>query len=124
MSSAAGRHGYAFRTPYSAAKWGVVGFTQSLAKELGTGIASGSTPSCPASSTGRASTSVIGDRAKPSSASAYAEMEKRSTSSKVSLRTHGEPLRRCQRWWRSCSPTPGVRVSGQSLGVDGNVEAL
>ena len=35
MSSAAGRFGYAFRTPYSAAKWGVIGFTQSLAKELG-----------------------------------------------------------------------------------------
>jgi NAD(P)-dependent dehydrogenase (short-subunit alcohol dehydrogenase family) len=35
MSSAAGRFGYAFRTPYSAAKWGVVGLTQSLAKELG-----------------------------------------------------------------------------------------
>jgi NAD(P)-dependent dehydrogenase (short-subunit alcohol dehydrogenase family) len=34
MSSAAGRHGYAFRTPYSAAKFGVIGFTQSLAKEL------------------------------------------------------------------------------------------
>ncbi|HRO11552.1 MAG TPA: SDR family oxidoreductase, partial [Amaricoccus sp.] len=35
MSSAAGRFGYAFRTPYSAAKWGIIGFTQSLAKELG-----------------------------------------------------------------------------------------
>ena len=35
MSSAAGRFGYAFRTPYSAAKWGVIGLTQSLAKELG-----------------------------------------------------------------------------------------
>ncbi|SHI61933.1 NAD(P)-dependent dehydrogenase, short-chain alcohol dehydrogenase family [Aureimonas altamirensis DSM 21988] len=35
MSSSAGRHGYAYRTPYAAAKWGVVGFTQSLAKELG-----------------------------------------------------------------------------------------
>ncbi len=35
MSSAAGRFGYAFRTPYSAAKLGVIGFTQSLAKELG-----------------------------------------------------------------------------------------
>ena len=35
MSSSAGRFGYAFRTPYSAAKWGVIGFTQSLAKELG-----------------------------------------------------------------------------------------
>ena len=35
MSSAAGRFGYAFRTPYSAAKWGVIGLTESLAKELG-----------------------------------------------------------------------------------------
>ncbi|WP_062225923.1 SDR family oxidoreductase [Aureimonas frigidaquae] len=35
MSSSAGRHGYAFRTPYAAAKWGVIGLTQSLAKELG-----------------------------------------------------------------------------------------
>ena len=35
MSSAAGKHGYAYRTPYSAAKFGVIGLTQSLAKELG-----------------------------------------------------------------------------------------
>jgi NAD(P)-dependent dehydrogenase (short-subunit alcohol dehydrogenase family) len=35
MSSAAGRLGYAYRTPYSAAKWGVIGLTQSLARELG-----------------------------------------------------------------------------------------
>ena len=35
LSSAAGRFGYAFRTPYSAAKWGVIGLTHSLAKELG-----------------------------------------------------------------------------------------
>ena len=35
LSSSAGRLGYAFRTPYAAAKWGVVGLTQSLAKELG-----------------------------------------------------------------------------------------
>ena len=35
LSSAAGRFGYAFRTPYSAAKFGIIGLTQSLAKELG-----------------------------------------------------------------------------------------
>ena len=35
MSSAAGKHGYAYRSPYSAAKFGVIGLTQSLAKELG-----------------------------------------------------------------------------------------
>ena len=35
LSSAAGRLGFPLRTPYSAAKWGVVGFTKSLAAELG-----------------------------------------------------------------------------------------
>src|SRR5690606_6735439 len=35
MSSVAGRLPYALRTPYSASKWGVIGFTQSLALELG-----------------------------------------------------------------------------------------
>src|ERR1035437_684594 len=35
LSSAAGRLPYAWRTPYAAAKWAVVGFTLSLALELG-----------------------------------------------------------------------------------------
>jgi NAD(P)-dependent dehydrogenase (short-subunit alcohol dehydrogenase family) len=35
LSSAAGRFGFPLRAPYSAAKWGVVGFTKSLAIELG-----------------------------------------------------------------------------------------
>lgn len=35
LSSAAGRMGFALRTPYAAAKWGVIGLTKSLAIELG-----------------------------------------------------------------------------------------
>jgi NAD(P)-dependent dehydrogenase (short-subunit alcohol dehydrogenase family) len=35
LSSAAGRLGFPLRTPYAAAKWGVVGFTKSLAIEAG-----------------------------------------------------------------------------------------
>ena len=35
LSSIAGRLGYPLRTPYSSAKWAVVGFTKSLAIELG-----------------------------------------------------------------------------------------
>ena len=35
LSSAAGRLGFAMRTPYAAAKWGVIGLTKSLAVELG-----------------------------------------------------------------------------------------
>ena len=35
LSSAAGRFGFALRSPYSAAKWGVIGLTKTLAIELG-----------------------------------------------------------------------------------------
>src|SRR5690606_36361061 len=35
LSSAAGRFGFPLRTPYSASKWAVVGFSRSLAMELG-----------------------------------------------------------------------------------------
>jgi NAD(P)-dependent dehydrogenase (short-subunit alcohol dehydrogenase family) len=35
LSSAAGRLAFPFRTPYSAAKWGVVGYTRSLSMEAG-----------------------------------------------------------------------------------------
>ena len=35
ISSTAGLFGYPFRTPYAASKWAVIGFTKSLAMELG-----------------------------------------------------------------------------------------
>ena len=35
LSSAAGKFGFALRSPYAAAKWGVIGFTRTLALELG-----------------------------------------------------------------------------------------
>jgi NAD(P)-dependent dehydrogenase (short-subunit alcohol dehydrogenase family) len=35
ISSTAGLYGYGMRTPYAAAKWAVIGFTKSLAVELG-----------------------------------------------------------------------------------------
>jgi NAD(P)-dependent dehydrogenase (short-subunit alcohol dehydrogenase family) len=35
MSSVAGRFGFANRSPYAATKWGVIGFTKTLAMELG-----------------------------------------------------------------------------------------
>ena len=35
LSSTAGQFGFPLRTPYAAAKWGVIGLTKSLAMELG-----------------------------------------------------------------------------------------
>ena len=35
LSSQAGKHGFPLRSAYAAAKWGVIGFTKSIAIELG-----------------------------------------------------------------------------------------
>lgn len=35
LSSQAGKHGFPLRSPYGAAKWGVIGFTKALSAELG-----------------------------------------------------------------------------------------
>ena len=35
LSSQAGKHGFPLRSPYAAAKWGVIGFTKSISIELG-----------------------------------------------------------------------------------------
>ena len=120
MSSAAGRFGYAFRTPYAAAKWGVVGFTHSLAKELG--------PSnirvnaiLPGIVEGPRMTGVIEARAKQLDVS-YAEMEK-TYLDRVSLRRMVSP-QDVAAMVAFLVSSAGRNISGQTLGVDGNVEAL
>ncbi|MCC2689038.1 MAG: family oxidoreductase [Rhizobiaceae bacterium] len=120
MSSAAGRHGYAFRTPYSAAKFGVVGFTQSLAKELGPhrirvnailpGIIEG--PRIEAVISARAKQLGIG----------HEEMTTRYLQN-VSLRRMTSPYDVAAMVAFLLSDA-GINISGQSLGVDGNVETL
>jgi NAD(P)-dependent dehydrogenase (short-subunit alcohol dehydrogenase family) len=120
MSSAAGRHGYAYRTPYSAAKFGVIGFTQSLAKELGPhnirvnailpGIVEGARIE-----------KVIRDRAVQLGID-YDEMERRYLE-RVSLRRMVTPHDVAAMVVFLLSPM-GDNLSGQSLGVDGNVETL
>lgn len=120
LSSAAGRFGYAWRTPYSAAKWGVIGFTQSLAKELG--------PSnirvnaiLPGIVAGPRMTRVIAARAEQTGVS-YAEMEK-TYLDRVSMRrmVTAQDVAGTVLWLVSAS---GANISGQSLGVDANVESL
>ena len=120
MSSAAGRHGYAFRTPYAAAKFGVIGLTQSLAKELGPhnirvnailpGIVEG--PRMEA---------VIRARAEQLGLP-YEKMEEKYLE-KVSLRRMVTPHDVAGMVTFLLSPM-GENLSGQSLGVDGNVETL
>ena len=120
MSSAAGRHGYAFRTPYAAAKWGVIGFTQSLAKELGPANIRVNAI-LPGIVEGKRIESVIGARAKQLGIS-YAEMETKYLE-RVSLRRMVSPHDVAAMVAFLLSPM-GENLSGQSLGVDGNVETL
>jgi NAD(P)-dependent dehydrogenase (short-subunit alcohol dehydrogenase family) len=120
MSSAAGRHGYAFRTPYSATKFGVIGFTQSLAKELGpknirvNAILPGIVEGPRMEGVIRARAAQLG--------LPYAEMEKEYLS-RVSLRRMVSP-HDVAAMTAFLLSTAGANISGQSLGVDGNVEAL
>jgi NAD(P)-dependent dehydrogenase (short-subunit alcohol dehydrogenase family) len=120
LSSAAGRFGYAFRTPYAAAKWGVIGFTQSLAKELGPANIRVNAI-LPGIIEGPRMTGVIDARAKQVGVS-YAEMEKTYVD-RISLRRMTSPQDVAAMALFLASDA-GRNVSGQSLGVDGNVESL
>jgi NAD(P)-dependent dehydrogenase (short-subunit alcohol dehydrogenase family) len=120
MSSAAGRLGYAFRTPYAAAKWGVIGLTQSLAKELGPfGISVNAI--LPGIVSGPRMEGVIKARANQLG-TRYEEMEKEYLQ-KVSLRRMVTADDVAAMVLFLVSPM-GRNVSGQSIGVCGNVETL
>ncbi len=54
IGSTAGLHGYPLRAPYAASKWALIGFTKTMAMELGPSE-SASTPSAPVPSGDRAS---------------------------------------------------------------------
>ncbi len=120
ISSAAGRYGYAYRTPYSSAKFGIIGLTQSLAKELG--------PSnirvnaiLPGIIEGPRMERVIRDRAGQLGMT-YDAMEK-TYLERVSLRRMTSP-RDVAAMIAFLLSDAGVNISGQSIGVDGNVETL
>jgi NAD(P)-dependent dehydrogenase (short-subunit alcohol dehydrogenase family) len=120
LSSAAGRFGYAFRTPYSAAKFGVIGLTQSLAKELGPANIRVNAI-LPGIVEGPRMTAVIEARAKQTGVS-YEAMEK-TYLDKVSMRRMVTANDVAATIAYLLSPA-GRNVSGQSIGVDANVETL
>ena len=120
LSSAAGRLGYAFRTPYAAAKWGVIGLTQSLAKELGPHNISVNAI-LPGIVAGPRIERVIQARADQLGLS-YDQMEQQYLE-KVSLRRMVTAQEVAGMVVYLVSPL-GRAVSGQSLGVCGNVETI
>jgi NAD(P)-dependent dehydrogenase (short-subunit alcohol dehydrogenase family) len=120
LSSVAGRLGYAFRTPYAATKWAIVGLTKSLAIELGPDNIRVNAIQ-PGIVKGPRIQRVIAARAKQLELS-YEEMEKQYLA-KISLRRMTTPEEVAATALFLCSPA-GSGISGQAISVCGNVEVL
>jgi NAD(P)-dependent dehydrogenase (short-subunit alcohol dehydrogenase family) len=120
ISSVAGRLAYAYRTPYAASKWAVVGLSQSLAKELGPyGVRVNAI--LPGMVQGPRIERVIAARAEALGLS-YQEVEKQYLE-KISLRRMVSAQDIANMALFLCSPE-GRNVSGQSLSVCGHSEML
>jgi NAD(P)-dependent dehydrogenase (short-subunit alcohol dehydrogenase family) len=120
ISSVAGRLGYAYRLPYAATKWAIVGMTESLAKELGPfGIRVNAI--LPGIVAGPRIERVIRERAKAVGIS-YADMEKQ-YAEKASLRRMVTAEDVAQTALFLCSAA-GRNITGQPISVCGNVETL
>jgi NAD(P)-dependent dehydrogenase (short-subunit alcohol dehydrogenase family) len=120
LSSVAGRLGYAFRTPYAASKWAVVGMVKSLAIELGPANIRVNAIQ-PGLVKGPRIERVIAARAKQLDLS-YEEMEKQYLA-RVSLRRMVTQEEIAATALFLCSPG-GSGISGQAISVCGNVETL
>ncbi|MCG6658222.1 SDR family oxidoreductase [Halomonas campisalis] len=120
MASVAGRLGFAFRTPYAASKWGVVGLTKSLACELGpSGVRVNAI--LPGIVRGPRIEKVIEERAAKRGID-FAEME-RENLAKISMRKMVEPTDIAAMALFLAAPG-GANISGQALSVCANVETL
>jgi NAD(P)-dependent dehydrogenase (short-subunit alcohol dehydrogenase family) len=117
VSSVAGRLGYAYRTPYAATKWAIVGLSASLAKELGEfGIRVNTL--LPGVVEGPRIDKVIADRANVTGVSI--EAMKATYLENVSLKRMVSPQDVANMALFLCSPL-GKNISGQAISVDGNV---
>ncbi|MFN8494051.1 MAG: SDR family oxidoreductase [Caldilineaceae bacterium] len=120
LSSAAGLFGYPLRTPYAASKWAVVGFTKSLAMELGEfGIRVNAI--CPGPVEGPRIDGVIAARAQARGESF--EAMRAAYQQQNSLHTFIQAQDIANLVLFLCSPA-GRKISGQALAVDGNTESL
>lgn len=120
LSSAAGKLGFALRTPYSASKWAVIGFTKSLAIELGEdGIRVNAI--LPGVVEGERQTRVLSAKAAARGIS-VAEMEKIALSY-VSMKTMVTPQQLADQILFICSPR-GRTISGQALSICGDIQML
>lgn len=120
IASTAGFMGYPLRAPYAASKWAVIGFTKTLAMELGDASIRANVI-CPGAVAGPRMDSVI---AKESEKLGISEERIRENyAHQTSLRTFVHPQDIAHLVLFLCSEA-GNKISGQVLSVDGNTETL
>lgn len=120
FSSTAGLKGFARRAPYCTAKWGVIGFTKTLAVELGPfGIRANAI--CPGPVEGDRIDRVIAAEAAKTGETEDAVRDR--ITSSISMRCFVTADDMADTVLFLASPG-GARVSGQALAVDGHTEAL
>jgi NAD(P)-dependent dehydrogenase (short-subunit alcohol dehydrogenase family) len=120
LSSAAGRLGFPMRTPYSASKWAVVGFTKSLAIELGAdGIRVNAI--LPGIVEGERIQRVFAAKAEARGIS-FEQMQAEALSL-VSMRTTVTPQQLADAIVFICSPR-GRTISGQAISICGDTQML
>ena len=120
LSSAAGKFGFPLRSPYAAAKWGVIGFTRTLAIELGRdGIRVNAL--LPGLVEGPRIRSVIRNKAKAAGIGDNEQTER--SLATVSLRCFVTQQDIANMALYLVSPF-GATITGQALSIDGGMESL
>jgi NAD(P)-dependent dehydrogenase (short-subunit alcohol dehydrogenase family) len=120
ISSAAGKFGFPLRTPYAASKWAVIGFTKSLAMELGEfGIRANAV--LPGVVAGERQDRVLTAKAEARGVS-FAE-QKRSALAQASIKEMIEPRHLADMIVYLASPAART-ISGQAIAVDGDLQSL
>jgi NAD(P)-dependent dehydrogenase (short-subunit alcohol dehydrogenase family) len=120
LSSAAGKLGFALRSPYAAAKWAVIGFTKSLAIELGeAGVRVNAI--LPGIVAGDRQRRVLEAKAQQRGVS-FSEME-RIAFSYTSLKEYVTPQQIADQIVFLASPRART-ITGQAIAVDGDTKML
>ncbi|MEK9283263.1 MULTISPECIES: SDR family oxidoreductase [unclassified Bradyrhizobium] len=120
ISSAAGKVGFAMRTPYAASKWGVIGLTKSLAIELGPDKIRVNAI-LPGLVAGDRQRRVLEAKAQQRGIS-YTEME-RIAFSYTSIKDYVTPEQIADQILFMCSPR-GRTISGQAISICGDTQML
>ncbi len=120
LSSAAGRFGFPNRTPYAAAKWGVIGFTKSLAIELGTfGVRVNAI--CPGSVAGPRIDSVYANKARLRGVAPQVVLDEALAKTSLKRLVTADDIANTIVFL--ASPL-GANISGQAIPVDADTHAL